>query len=73
MEKFEQVDNSATRQYEGTGLGLAICKRLIQLFGGELTVCSEAGKGSCFSFTMTLVNQPAKSPTAVNQDHYIAR
>ncbi|MGF1834382.1 ATP-binding protein [Photobacterium sanguinicancri] len=72
MEKFEQVDNSATRQYEGTGLGLAICKRLIQLFGGELTVCSEEGKGSCFSFVMTLLNQPAKSPTAVNQDHYIA-
>ncbi|PSW23462.1 hybrid sensor histidine kinase/response regulator [Photobacterium swingsii] len=69
MEKFEQVDNSATRQYEGTGLGLAICKRLIQLYGGELKVESEEGKGSCFSFSITLVNQHSKISVAANQDY----
>ncbi|MGF1910936.1 ATP-binding protein [Vibrio kasasachensis] len=57
MEKFEQVDNSVTRQYEGTGLGLAISKRLIQMYGGELTVTSTFGVGSCFSFCLELKDQ----------------
>ncbi|MGF1680299.1 ATP-binding protein [Photobacterium minamisatsumaniensis] len=60
MEKFEQVDNSATREYEGTGLGLAICKHLIKLLGGELTVASEEGKGSQFMFSVLLSNQPTE-------------
>ncbi|MDV5168694.1 ATP-binding protein [Photobacterium rosenbergii] len=50
MDKFEQVDNSATREFEGTGLGLAICNHLVALFGGKLQVESEEGKGSTFSF-----------------------
>jgi len=57
MEKFEQVDNSVTRRYEGTGLGLAISKRLIQMYGGELTVTSTLGIGSCFSFCLELKQQ----------------
>ncbi|MBA5761684.1 response regulator [Vibrio sp. 404] len=57
MEKFEQVDNSVTRRYEGTGLGLAISKRLIQMYGGELTVTSTVGVGSCFSFCLELKQQ----------------
>ncbi|MGR5065029.1 ATP-binding protein [Photobacterium sp. DNB22_13_2] len=57
MEKFEQVDNSATREFEGTGLGLAICKHLVAMFGGQLVVESEEGVGSCFSFTIHLEPQ----------------
>ncbi|WP_051117586.1 ATP-binding protein [Vibrio campbellii] len=57
MDKFEQVDNSITRKYEGTGLGLAISKRLVQMYGGNLSVTSTLGSGSCFSFSLKLYQQ----------------
>jgi len=52
---FSQVDASTTRKYGGTGLGLSIAKKLCQLMGGDISVTSKEGEGSCFKFTLMLV------------------
>jgi two-component system sensor histidine kinase/response regulator len=54
FQPFMQADASMNRRYGGTGLGLAISRRIVTAMGGALTVASEAGAGSVFSFTIEL-------------------
>jgi PAS domain S-box-containing protein len=49
---FVQLDCSASRKYPGTGLGLAIVKRLVEMHGGNISVKSEPGNGSTFTFML---------------------
>ena len=65
FEKFSQVDTSSTRRHEGTGLGLAIASRLVDLMGGRIGVTSEIGKGSCFSFEISLPAHDDVEPAPV--------
>ena len=50
FERFNQGEDSTTRNYGGTGLGLSIVKNLILLQNGNIEVSSEQGKGTTFSF-----------------------
>ncbi|TAE16422.1 MAG: response regulator [Bacteroidetes bacterium] len=52
FDRFTQADSSTSRSYGGTGLGLAICKRIIEAWGGVLTLRSQVGVGTTFFFTI---------------------
>jgi signal transduction histidine kinase/CheY-like chemotaxis protein len=64
FEPFTQESITTTRQYGGTGLGLAIVKRLLELQGLQMSVLSQPGRGSEFSFNMEF---PVSTETATVQ------
>lgn len=67
FQRFAQADVSITRQYGGSGLGLEISRNLARLMGGDISVASQEGKGSQFTYiwpaqatTPSIVCLPAK-------------
>ncbi len=50
FERFHQTETSERRQQGGVGIGLALARELAQLHGGSLTVDSQLGEGSTFTF-----------------------
>ncbi|OGN98524.1 MAG: hypothetical protein A2Y58_00110 [Chloroflexi bacterium RBG_13_51_52] len=54
FERFYRVDKSRARTTGGSGLGLTIAKRLVETHGGKISVKSQPGKGSTFTFTLPI-------------------
>jgi signal transduction histidine kinase/CheY-like chemotaxis protein/ligand-binding sensor domain-containing protein len=54
FDRFYQVDNTTTRQYEGSGIGLALVKELVELHHGSIVVESIVGEGTCFTIHLPL-------------------
>ncbi len=54
FQPFSQANDSISHRFGGTGLGLSLSHNLVHLMGGEFTVLSTLGLGSCFSFELVL-------------------
>ena len=52
--QFEQAGGSGGKFNEGTGLGLSISREYARLMGGDVSVTSEEGRGSCFQLVMPI-------------------
>jgi len=66
FDNFQQATSETSRLYGGTGLGLAIVKHLVEPQGGTITVKSNPGEGSVFSFTLGF--QKTKAEIAIDAD-----
>lgn len=72
FEKFGQVASVHSRRHQGSGLGLPIVKNLLEKLGGNISVESEVGKGSKFSFTLPMQLQDGYVAKSYEQDEYSA-
>ncbi len=61
FEPFRRAEAASEQHADGVGLGLYLVRRLVQRFGGRITVDSEVGNGSCFRVWLPL-DSPLRAP-----------
>jgi signal transduction histidine kinase/CheY-like chemotaxis protein len=64
FQDFTQADSLTARRYGGTGLGLALSRKLARMMCGDVTVTSEAGKGSTFTVRLPSSREAQEVPLA---------
>lgn len=68
FDEFEQVDTTLSREYGGAGLGLALSKKLVSLHGGNISVESNLGEGSTFTFTIPVTSPVEPEEAAADSE-----
>jgi PAS domain S-box-containing protein len=68
FQSFKQVAGGHRHKYGGTGLGLAITKQLVELLDGDLVATSALGKGTTFSFRLSLTNTHVPIPSVEEEN-----
>lgn len=67
FESFTQAAANTSRKYGGTGLGLTITKRLIELYGGQISLRSTLNEGTIFYFDLKFDNFKESENQSNNQ------
>ena len=70
FDKFQQIENSLSREVGGTGLGLPIAKQLTNAHGGIIWLESEPENGACFSVAIPVMNDKQRFITDLNHTLY---
>lgn len=66
FDKFVQAERKRMHLRTGTGLGLTFCKMVVELHSGKISVESEVGKGSAFTFTLPIQKQEKETAPETN-------
>ena len=68
FDEFEQASSTFSKKYGGVGLGLALSRKLVELHGGGITVESNLGEGSTFTFTLPVMSPVSEVAESVDTE-----